>query len=109
MELTSIICYNKVHKNVSGKPGTDKGDVHTMKRRTVYILSVLLLVVLICALIPAAHAEDCVCACTPERDPVCTGGCGTELELMRKSALSDFLMYTMAAEAETGHGACCEG
>lgn len=72
-----------------------------MKRRTVYILSVLLLVVLIGALIPAAHAEDCVCACTPERDPVCTGGCGTELELMRKSALSDFLMYTMAAEAET--------
>ena len=72
-----------------------------MKRRTVYTLSVLLLVVLLCALIPAAYAEDCASASTPERGPACTGGCGTELELMRKSALSDFLMYTMAAEAET--------
>lgn len=72
-----------------------------MKRRTAYALSVLLLVVLVCMLIPAAYAEDCVCASAPERDPVCTGGCGAELELVRKSALSDFLMYTMAAEAET--------
>jgi hypothetical protein len=55
-----------------------------LKRRTVYTLSVLLLVVLLCALIPAAYAEDCVCASAPERDPDCTGGCGTELELMRK-------------------------
>ena len=72
-----------------------------MKRRTVYTLSVLLLIVLLCALVPAAYAEDCVCASAPERDPACTGSCGSELELMRKSALSDFLMYTMAAEAET--------
>ena len=72
-----------------------------MKRRIVYTLSVLLLVLLLCALIPAAYAEDCVCPYAPERDPVCAGGCGTKLELMRKSALSDFLMYTMAAEAET--------
>ena len=72
-----------------------------MKRRTVYTLSVLLLLVLLCALVPAAYAEDCVCASAPERDPACTGSCGSELELMRKSALSDFLMYTMAAEAET--------
>ena len=71
-----------------------------MKRRTVYTLSVLLLVVLLCALLPAAYAEDCVCASAPERDPACTGGCGTALELMRKSALSDFLMITMAAESE---------
>ena len=85
----------------NGKPDTDKGDVHTMKKRTVYTLSVLLLVVVFCALIPAAYAEDCVCTCTPGRDHACTGSCGTELELMRKSALSDFLMYTMAAEAET--------
>jgi hypothetical protein len=72
-----------------------------MKRRTVYTLSILLLVVLLCALVPAAYAEDCVCASMPERDSACAGSCGTELELMRKSALSDFLMYTMAAEAET--------
>lgn len=72
-----------------------------MKRRTVYTLSILLLVVLLCALVPAAYAEDCVCASMPERDSACAGSCSTELELMRKSALSDFLMYTMAAEAET--------
>lgn len=72
-----------------------------MKRRTANILSVLLLVALFCVLIPAACAEGPAGVSGPDRDPACVGRCGTELELMRKSALSDFLMYTMAAEAET--------
>lgn len=70
-----------------------------MKGRTVYALSVLLFVVLLCALIPAAYAEECICPTAGER--ACPEIRNCDMELMRKSALSDFLMYTMAAEAET--------
>ena len=100
MKMTLHVCYNTMYEKESGKPGIDKGDVHMMKRRIIYALSVLVLVVLLCAIIPAACAESCVCAPAKDKNPVCADGCGTDLELMRKSALSDFLMYTMAAEAE---------
>lgn len=70
-----------------------------MKRRFVYVLSMLLLAMLFCALLPAAYADDaCICASAQEPDPVCTCGCGGEQRAARKTALDSFLGSLMAAE-----------
>ena len=68
-------------------------------RRASCLLSVLLLAALLCALAPAAFAEDaCLCPSARDREPNCGCGCGGDLESMRTRALADFLDVTLAAE-----------
>ena len=70
--------------------------------RLVYVLSVLLVVVLVCGIIPAAYADNsCICASTQSKNPACTCGCNGDMKSMREEALQEFLMYTIAAEAES--------
>ena len=70
--------------------------------RSVYVLSVLLVLVLICGIIPAAYADNsCICTPAQEKNPACTCGCNQDMKSMREEALQEFLMCTMAAENET--------
>ena len=70
--------------------------------RSVYVLSVLLVLVLICGLIPAAYADNsCICTSAQEKNPACTCGCNQDMKAVREEALQEFLMCTMAAEKET--------
>lgn len=70
--------------------------------RFVYVLSVLLVLVLVCGIIPAAYADNsCICVSAQDKNPACTCGCNGNTKSMREEALQKFLMYTLAAETES--------
>ena len=70
--------------------------------RFVYALSVLLVLVLVCGIVPAAYADNsCICASAQDKNPACTCGCNGDTKSMREQALEQFMICTMAAEAET--------
>lgn len=70
--------------------------------RFVYVLSVLLVLVLVCGIIPAAYADNsCICVSAQDKNPACTCGCNGNTKSMREETLQKFLMYTFAAETET--------
>lgn len=70
--------------------------------RLAYVLSVLLVLVLVCGIVPAAYADNsCICTSAQNKNPACTCGCNGDMKSMREEALQQFLMFTIAAEAET--------
>lgn len=73
-------------------------------RRSVYLISVLLLVALLCALMPAAYAEGtasvCTCSSAREKDPACVCGCNGTPAPSRETLLEEFLTYIQVAEQE---------
>ena len=70
--------------------------------RFVYVLSALLVLVLVCGIVPAAYADNgCICASAQDKNPACTCGCNGDIKTTREQALEQFMLCTIAAEAES--------
>lgn len=71
-----------------------------IKRSYAWILRVLLIALMLCALGAGAYADTGACICTQEMDPNCTCGCNTASAPSREQLLDAFLSCLFEAEDE---------